>query len=154
MTFPRDQWYKTFNDDEIVKAGSFIPNTNDELRYIRPYFFINNSIFGTERFRCIIYSDNGYTSPLYTSSWSNFSSISNLAANWQGFIRSDFADEHLKEGVEYYLAIEIDNYVRNGMTFYIALKYDYDNSIYPKVSTQFVDYPIACEYYTRKEFEE
>ena len=156
--FPKDQFHKIFNNDEIIKCGSLIPDIDCELKILRNYFLINNKSFmgGNERFRSIIYSDSGYTSPIYTSSWSKFSDISNLVGpSWIGWVTSLFNRDQLKAGNEYYLAIEIDQYSRDMINnFYISIKYDFDNSVFPKVSTQFADYPIAFEPYVYLEYDE
>lgn len=151
---PSVQWYKKFEDDEIVKIGSFTMIQDEELQYLMNYFFIHGNIAGTERFRAIAYSDPDYLSQIYVSDWSNFSDITGRGQYWQGWVRSTFHREHLKDGRTYYLAVEIDNYVRNADTFYIALKYDYDNSVYPKMSTQFAEYPLATRFYTWKEVDQ
>lgn len=148
------QWHKKFDNDEVVPIGSFSTISDEELQYLQHYFFIHGNIAWTERFRSKIYSDANYLSLLYTSDWSSFSNITDRGQYWQGWVRSDFHREHLKAGVTYWLAVEIGNYVRNADTFYISLKYDYDNSVYPKVSTQFVDYPLATRFCTWKEIDQ
>lgn len=155
---PQQQFYKMFDADEILKCGSFTPDVDCEIKYLMHYFFIHGNIAGTEKFRSIIYSSQNVGKPNYagvvaTSEWSDFADIEDRGEYWQGWIRATFDREHLKAGTEYWLAIEIDNYTPNGMTYYIAAKFDYDNSVYPKGSTSFTEYPIATRYYPYKEHE-
>ena len=152
--FPRDQFHKVFNTGEIIKCGSFLPNNDCELKYLMNYFYIGGAIAGTEKFRTIIYSDSNYTSALYTSAWSLFSDIPGRGNNWQGWVRSDFSRQHLKAAREYFLGIEISGYTRNAFTFFISAKFDFDNAVYPKGSTQFKDYPIATRFYFYEERED
>lgn len=149
------QWHKIFEDDEIIKGGSLIPDSDQELGYLRHYIFINGTPSGTEKIRTIIYSQAGNNGSIIAiSNWSNISDIEGSKTNWQGWIRVDFNREQLKSGVEYYFAIEINGYARNQNTFFISAKFDFDNSVYPNTSDQFTSYPIATEVYTYKEFDE
>jgi hypothetical protein len=150
--FDKYQYHTIINESGVLQVGSFVTSQDEELKYIRPWFCINMAIT-TERFRILIYSDSNYDSVLYTSEWSNFSDIENLANNWSGFVTATFGREHLKSNTSYYVGLELDNYTRNAYTDFISVRFDYCNSTYPKVSTQVLDYPSKLEIYTYKEVE-
>ena len=150
LQFPNVGFMKIFETDEIIKIGSYTPNVNEQMKYIRILLYINGTLAGTEKIRIKIYGDNGYTSALYTSDYSSLSGITNISTRWRGWVRTDFARCHLSLNNTYYLGCEINSYTRNAMTLFIGALYDYPNPIYGNSSTAFNIQPISIQPFSYK----
>jgi hypothetical protein len=152
---PVVQWHRVLDDNETLRVGSFYTSEHEELKYIRHYLYINGAIAGTEKIKTHIYADENYLSKIYSSDWSDLSDIEALGDYWQGFVRVDFAREHLFTAREYWVGLEISGYTRDAFTFFISIKNDYDNAIYPiSGKDQIAEYPWSMEIFTYREFRE
>lgn len=146
--FAGTQTCKSCDTSEIIQMGGCKPRVNLELVYIRASILIYKqaNLAGSEQFRTKVYSDSGYTSLLYTSSWMsiNSTSISGLASthSWIGIMRSDFSSRpQMSAQLYYYIGLEFQNYTRNANTFWIGTCRDFP---YPTYSTAQVAY--LCNY--------
>jgi len=109
--FPATQFFYVFQANEEAVIGSFTDKTT-ELYYMQLSCFISEvTSIGTDRMRIKIYSDANKNNLLYTSSWSDFSSITDIGStNWRGLIRVDFNRENINSELTYYWAVQMDNY--------------------------------------------
>ena len=133
LQFSERQYCKTFNTDETIYMGGIKPAVSGELFYIRVRLYIDKSadLGGSERLRLNVCSDKDVSKVMYTSSWTNFSDISNnTGTNWWGWLRITFNYEILNKNIWYYLSAEINNYTRNGDTHFCGLCRDFDNPVY------------------------
>jgi hypothetical protein len=135
--------------NEAQSMGSFQETLSGELKYIRSAIYIENvsSLGGSERMRIKIYSDSSLTGLLYTSEWSNISSITNLGStNWLGWIRFDFNKENINKNLIYYAKIETDNYTSG-----ISVLYDFPFAVYDNGEDIFQNRPIMLQIFTYKD---
>lgn len=130
LQFPKRMDVRVIASSAVTDLGSFQPIENLELYAMRVKLFIKGTTGGTERARIKIFGESTRGSALYTSSWSTLSSITTLAANWQGWLRFDFNKENINKDIAYFLGIEIENYTRNGETYYISYALDNIANVY------------------------
>lgn len=148
LDFADTQYTKTVDTGEEVEVGAFQLAKNLELSAIRPTIYITGtSSITTEKFRMNIYSDVGYTSLLYQSSYANISDIVGLTTKerWMGWVRLDFNRESINKNIKYYPTLEVANYTRNGDTFYVGFNYDFPFPIYDNSEDFFFNHPLQTQ---------
>lgn len=147
--FSQDQFVKSLDTGEEGRMGSFTTSVNGELDAVRVLIYIEgvSSLGGTEQIRCKMHGEATFSSPIYTSSFSNISDIPNLGStNWIGYIRMDFNRENLNQNITYFPTVELQNYTRSGDTFFIGLSYDFPSPIYGTGSV-FYRNPLAMQWF-------
>lgn len=127
---------RTIDTSEILRMGSATVLTSGNLGHIRIGLFIFNQAArsGSEQVRVKVYSDSGYSSLLYTSSWVSLNvttiPLLNSTHSWIGMIRADFSKQPLNNQLVKYIAIELQNYTYVLGTFWIGAFKDYPYPTY------------------------
>ena len=95
---------------------------------------------GSERFRLKLFPTTNLEAAWAVSDWVDVSDFDNLetASDWIGWLKFDFARQHLRSGEDYAVCIEAENYTNpNDDSFYFAVALDWPEAINtPSVSTE------------------
>lgn len=149
--FPASQAFKVLELSEedcgLVKAGEDM-----ELAHIRLWIYIHGTYGGSETLKINLYSQNDVL--LHQSDASTLSEISNIGANWLGWLRFDFNRENVKSGTEFKIKVASTNYARNGDTYYIGIGFDWSDPALTNVANSGINYGIYAPMYGYKRLQD
>ena len=148
--FAETQFIQALDTGVDERMGGFTPVKNAELKHVRIFLYIQgvSSLGGSEKIRCVMHAELVNDSPVYTSSFSNISDITNLGStNWLGFVRIDFNRENLNKNITYFPRIETSNYTRSGDAFFLGLSYDFPSPVYAGNTVIHYLNPLAMQWF-------
>ena len=144
---PSKMYFKTIDTGETPHLGTFALGEDMQLNYARLLLFKKALTITTEQLRIVVLSSisAGVGTAIATSDWFDIIDITNLATNWIGFIRFDFAGEFLESNSSYFVRLETANYTAVVDTSYLAVSLDWPNPI--NTSAVLSDPAIGIELY-------
>lgn len=119
------QQVKVIETGELVQAGGITLGKSQDLANIVVAVYKQGAHAGTEKLRVKLFTDQAMTKLYATSAWSAVAAIPGIGTNWIGWLRFDFAGEHLNGQLQYWVGVETTGYTRNGNTFYLSLLRDW-----------------------------
>lgn len=141
---PSRAYVRVLGQGETVQAGGISLPSSTELDRIRVLLCSVGARAGSEQVRAVIYSDEAYTLPLYTSDWSDISDIPNIAANWWGWLSLNFDRQNLLKNTTYYVGIQTANYTESDSN-YLGVSLDWPAPTNTQSSSP--SYGLAMEVY-------
>jgi hypothetical protein len=142
--FSDTQYIKTVDTGEEIRIGSFFPPKNLELAYMRATIFISGAVPTNEEMRINVYSDDAYSSKLFSSEWSKLSDIEGVTSYWIGWLRVTLDRQPLNKFIKYYHTIEFRNYTRTP-TYFLGAAYDFPFPIYDNGETYFYNHSLQFQ---------
>lgn len=135
--FPREQYFRILNSDEVTRFGYFNVDDGTELRHMMFTIFIRGTIATPFDIRANIYGNDNQVSPIFSSSWATLSMATlepTYTQNYLGNIYLDFSGYPLNPNINYFMSIETSGYTRNGDTYYIGINLDWYSEVNNQLS--------------------
>lgn len=137
--FPKDQYFRTLNTDQITRIGYFNVAEAIELKHFMLTIFQRGVIVTPYQFRMHIYGNDLQESPIFSSDWAEMSAATlqnndteppvPYVNNWLGTIYLDFNGYSLNPNVNYYMSVETSGYTRIGDSFYVGVNLDWYSEV-------------------------
>ncbi len=122
--FPNPRGIRILDSNEQVQLGSFVPDRNFELQYIRALILKIGTAGGSETIQCNVTTQ--LTDLTINHAQSNTVNLSDWTSdtNFYGWCRFDFNLENFITTSTYYINLKFSNYTNNQDTYYLACVYD------------------------------
>jgi len=124
--FSNKQCIKVIETGEKVKIGGFKVSTSGQIKHCIVSAYLHKALTGSEQLRINVYSDDLYSSLLFSSDKLNLSDIVyDITKGWKGEIRFDFPRYNLNKNFYYYFELEPFAYTRNGDNAFIGISHEF-----------------------------
>lgn len=131
--FPKEQYYRTLNTDQITRVGYFNLDQPTEIKFMTVWAFVRGIIASPFSIRINVYGNDDQASPIFSSDWATISAATLInndtglpyTNNWNGYFNLDFPGYPLNPNINYYLSVETSGYVRAANSFYISINLDW-----------------------------
>lgn len=134
---------KTIDTGEDLMLGGFKVAANQEIAHMVVHFHFNNHLPTIETAKIQIHADELGGSLLFESDVVNLSDVENIAADWIGAVRFDFARQNISKEFYYYPKLVLANYTRGAG--YIATVLDYPDETNTISVSSVTSYPTKFE---------
>lgn len=135
--FPKDQYFRTLNTDQVTRLGDFKVDSVIELTEIMLTLYVQGVIVTPFQMRIHVYGNDNQATPIFSSDWADLDSSTLInddtglayTQNWIGNAYFDFNGYPLNPNITYFFSVETLGYTRVADSFYISVNLDWYSEV-------------------------